>query len=158
MEHVIAQPFTNGVERLLSAMLGVGCRLVSERHPPGAGSVSGIITLSGPASVEVVLAFPVETATHIVAEMIGLDVGEVDEDIITDGVGEVANIVVGNAKAELAATRYAFQMSLPRVVASPDGDPVPERGEVTARHFDSDLGPFSMYVSLHPPPPGEPDR
>jgi chemotaxis protein CheX len=145
MDRKITRPFASSLEDLLVSMLGVNCRPIDGEPPPPLASISGIVNVSGRAHGQVALTFPRETASLLVAEMIGVEVDEVDDEMLSDGVGEMANIVVGKAKAELSETDYAFQMSLPRVVAdSTEATP----GE--ACHYETELGSFSMYLSIAP--------
>ena len=53
---------------------------------------------------------------NVVASMLGLEISELDGDNdIFDGVGELINMIAGNAKTSLATTQHHFEFSLPRV-------------------------------------------
>ena len=108
--------------------------------------VSGIIGLAGETVGAVVLSFSRETAIEMVSKMEGRAYTALGSEVI-DGVGELINIIAGNAKQGLMDFR--IEISLPGVITGttyrihwPDGIPV-----VTIP-FESDIGPFTVNVSL----------
>ena len=80
------------------------------------GDVSAMMGLSGTASGSVVLSFPMNAAATIVGRMIKRDVTDPGQTIVSDGVGELVNVIAGNAKAAFADTPYHFEIGLPSVV------------------------------------------
>ncbi|MDQ3001951.1 MAG: chemotaxis protein CheX [Fibrobacterota bacterium] len=108
--------------------------------------ISGIIGLSGGAKGTVSLSFPKLTALKAVSQFIGEKIVTVD-DTVKDAIGELANIVAGAAKRELA--QYKINISLPTVIIG-DGHEVQGGKEVIplAVPFDSPLGMFSLVVSF----------
>ena len=108
--------------------------------------VSGIIGLAGDTSGAVVLSFSRDTAISIVGRFAGRSFNALTNDVL-DGVGELVNIIAGNAKKDLSEFRIAI--SIPGVVVGdkyrirwPDGIPV------INIPFESELGGFSVNVSL----------
>jgi len=108
--------------------------------------VSGIIGLAGETEGAVVLSFSRETAINIVSRMSGKRYHALGTEII-DGVGELINIIAGNAKQGLL--EFRIKISLPGVITGntyrihwPDGVPV------ICIPFESDAGPFTVNVSL----------
>lgn len=75
--------------------------------------ISGIIGLSGGAKGAISLSFPVDVALEVVSNFIGEPVTELNEDV-TDAIGELANIIAGYAKKDLA--EFNISISLPSVV------------------------------------------
>lgn len=108
--------------------------------------ISGVIGLSGEAQGVISLSFPKILALKIVSILLGTQVKIVGDEV-TDGIGEIVNIVAGHAKQYL--TQYKLSISLPNVVignnhliAVPSGIPtiiVP---------LTSNLGEFAMEVAL----------
>jgi len=108
--------------------------------------ISGIIGLSGNAQGSISLSFPKIVALKTISAMIGSEIKIIGPEI-TDGIGELVNIIAGNAKQHL--TEYHLNISLPNVivgkdhyVSSPSGIPtiiVP---------FKCEFGDFAMEVSL----------
>ncbi len=80
------------------------------------GVISGFIDLAGSnARVSVAVTFSKEAILDIGSRMMHMELKEVDE-IITDLVGEMANMVAGGAKANLQEAGYDFDLTLPSIV------------------------------------------
>lgn len=108
--------------------------------------VSGVIGISGSAIGSVVLSFPRLPALRIVSQMLGTQVKVVGAEL-TDGVGELANIVAGNAKQYLEGLQLSI--SLPEVVIGRNLAPANGLGAPTlVVPFDCKLGSFSLEVTL----------
>jgi chemotaxis protein CheX len=151
METEYLRPFVDGVTELVSTMLQSHCCVAPSNEPLHA-DVSGIIHLQGNAPVKFALSFPRTTATKMVAQLLALDEAEVDDAILGDGIGEMANIVAGVAKSRLSNEDCPLRLSLPSViVASGHVLPFVEQPEVAHLRLVSDLGEFSLRVC--PPPP-----
>jgi chemotaxis protein CheX len=76
---------------------------------------------------------------------------ELTEDIVRDCLGEIANVVAGQAKALLAGTPYHFTFSTPTVVAGGghEGGATPGGGYLVVL-FGSDVGDFALQLGLGP--------
>ena len=110
--------------------------------------VSGIIGLGGEATGAVVLNFPESVAIAAVAKFVGEDFGSITPGVV-DGVGELTNIIAGDAKNRLMQKGYKFEIGLPKIVTG--------RNYITAQNkavpcivisFTSELGKFCLEVSL----------
>ncbi|KMQ52006.1 Chemotaxis protein CheX [Chitinispirillum alkaliphilum] len=113
--------------------------------------VSGIIGLSGEAQGSICLSFPKIVALKVISALLGMEIKIVGPDI-ADGVGELVNIVAGNAKQHL--TSYNLSISLPKVIFGKDHRIASGRGVPTlVVPFDSGLGDFAMEISLKTPEP-----
>ena len=106
------RPFINATADMLSTMLGVAGELVPQGDV-GDVDITGTIQLHGSQAIQLSLCFPHATAAGLVGQMLGLDPGACDEDTLRDGVGEMANIVAGRAKALLGSNKYS--LSLPTI-------------------------------------------
>ena len=114
--------------------------------PQNLMEVSGIIGLAGETVGAVVLSFSRETAIAMISRMEKTTYTALGGEVI-DGVGELVNIIAGNAKKDLMDFR--IEISLPGVVTGtayqihwPEGIPV------VSIPFTSEIGPFSLNVSL----------
>ena len=108
--------------------------------------VSGIIGLSGDVTGAVVLSFPVATAERVVSKFMGMAVTKDHEDF-ADAVGELVNMITGNAKAKFEGKRVSI--SCPSVVVGSDHQ-VFQRKDATIIEIpcDCDCGPFLVDVSI----------
>jgi chemotaxis protein CheX len=115
-------------------------------NPQELDMVSAIIGLAGDTRGAVVLSFSRDTAIAIVSKMAGHEYKVLGNEVL-DGVGELVNIIAGNAKQDLL--EFRIEISLPGVITGnsykvhwPEGIPV------VAIPFQTELGPFTVNVSL----------
>ena len=111
--------------------------------------ISAIIGLAGDIVGAVVLSFPRETAITMASRFSGQKHHAVGKEVL-DAVGEMVNIIAGNAKKDLVDFR--IEISLPGVITGntyrinwPQGIPV-----ITIP-FESEAGSFSVNVSFKEP-------
>lgn len=142
-------PFLQASLNLFRNYLGVECSTSApflNPDPKNLDEVSGIIGLAGETTGAVVLSFGRETAVKLAGVMAGKQFFSLSNEVL-DIVGELVNIVAGNAKKDLL--EFRISISLPGVLVGknsaikwPTGVPV-----ITIP-FNSELGPFSVNVSL----------
>jgi chemotaxis protein CheX len=97
-----------------------------------------------------ILSFSQGTAAALARRVLAGVVGDADQAMIRDCMGEVANVVAGQAKALLYGTPSHFTLSTPTVLS--DGAAgVPEGTWVIG--FDSDVGAFAAHVCTPPAGP-----
>ena len=112
-------PFTQGAIETLTTMLGLEANLGSDERGEDC-PLAAYVDLQGERTGRLVLSFPSSTASFLVAEMMAVDLDEMDDELLHDGVGEVANMIAGYAKTQLADTAYHFSLHLPSVVFGED--------------------------------------
>jgi chemotaxis protein CheX len=142
-------PFITSTLETFKTMTGAQVRAGKPRaksEPSPSYDVSGIIGLSGTAQGSVALSFPKAMALKVVSKLLGTPVKIVGPELI-DGVGELANIIAGNAKQHLNG--LDLSISLPNVVVGNDHIIGNKSGIPTiVVPFGSDLGDFAMEISL----------
>ena len=149
MKAEFINPFLKASINLFKEYLGlqaVSGKPYLRPDPQDLDEVSAIIGLAGDTRGAVVLSFSRETAIKIVSKMEGHEYKMLGNDVL-DGVGELVNIIAGNAKQDLLDFR--IEISLPGVITGnsykirwPEGIPV------VAIPFTTEVGPFSVNVSL----------
>ena len=118
----------------------------AKTEPYSEYDISRIIGLSGDAKGCIAISFPKLMALKVVSAMLGTPIKVVGNDV-TDGIGEIANIIAGNAKQHLNGLN--LMISLPNVVVGKDHMLVSMRDIPTlVVPFHSEMGDFSMEVSL----------
>ncbi len=95
---------------MLNAKATAGKPFLKKEQQPSY-DVSGVIGLSGNARGAIILSFPKAVALKVISVMIGTEIKIVGPEV-TDGIGELANIVAGYAKQNL--TNYGLTISLPK--------------------------------------------
>lgn len=149
VEHI--NPFLKAVTNTFSTMLSAEAHRgelalgdPSVRMYP----ISGLIGLSGRAHGMVVINLSTEVALKAASAMLMTECTEVDGDVI-DAVGELANMVAGQAKTELQ--EYDLSVGLPNVVTG-EGHSVrfPSSTPPLAVPFSTDIGPLRLEVGFEP--------
>jgi chemotaxis protein CheX len=98
----------------------LGCDLVAERpyfSDPGVVAqwdISAVIGLTGEARGAVVISMKTELAVRLTGILTGSTHSKIDEDVV-DAIGEIINIIAGNAKRGLEEL-YRLIISLPTIV------------------------------------------
>lgn len=111
------------------------------------GEVTGIVAVTGHAAGSIALTFPVDCAKVVVANMLGEEIQDVQE--IKDGVGELTNMISGQARKGLATKGMKFHAGIPQVMAG-KGHPVRHLvdGPVIAIPFSTPYGDITVEVCL----------
>lgn len=77
--------------------------------------IASIVGFAGVLEGSITLLFSKAMACKIVSKMLGMELNEMSQDV-RDGVGEVANILVGGLKSRVAPMGYQFEISIPSVI------------------------------------------
>lgn len=117
-----------------------------KRHPYPTYDISGVIGLSGQAQGSISLSFPRPDAENFVKLMLG-NPPTLSEEEMADGIGEIVNIIAGNAKQHL--TNFNLSISLPNVIIGKKHTLAGQSGSPTiVVPYTSESGKFAMEVSL----------
>ncbi|MEO1496564.1 MAG: chemotaxis protein CheX [Planctomycetota bacterium] len=110
--------------------------------------ISGLIGLSGGASGMVVINLSEELALNAASAMLMEEKTEVDDDVL-DAIGELANVIAGQAKTELE--EYKLFVGLPNVITG-DGHEIrfPSATPPLAVSFSTAMGPMRLEVGFEP--------
>ena len=108
--------------------------------------VSGIIGLSGDVTGAIVLSFPMAVAERVVSKFTGMEMTQDHEDF-ADAIGELVNMIAGNAKAKFDGKRVSI--SCPSVVVG-SGHQVFQSRDATIVEIpcSCDCGAFLVDVSI----------
>lgn len=151
VEHI--NPFVNAVTNAFDTMLGLEVRrgdlsLADPRrrkHP-----ISGVIGLTGEAVGTVVINLSEEVAMKVASALLMDDIHEMCDDVI-DSVGELANIVAGQAKVHLH--QYSLSVSLPSVVTGVGHEiRFPSSAPPICVPFETDFGQLLLEVGFETSP------
>jgi chemotaxis protein CheX len=145
VEHL--NPFIAATIHTFHTMVACDVRPGKPSLSPDKGTrfdVSGVIGLSGMAQGTVALSFGRITALKVVSAFAGMRILALD-DIATDAMGELANIIAGSAKKDLS--EFKIQISLPTVILG-DGHELAGPREIVPMvvPFISPHGNFHLVV------------
>ncbi len=145
-------PFIVAVTKTLETM--VGCAVTRgapqlKKNPQTLYPISGIIGLSGVVAGTVVLTMSHELALKSASAMLMEECTELNPDVF-DAVGELTNIIAGNAKAQLE--EYKLGLSLPNVINGTNTElRFPENCQPITIPFTTDFGPMAVEIGFTAP-------
>jgi len=110
--------------------------------------ISAIIGLTGDTSGSIILSFPKALACRIASNMLMEEIPELNQSV-EDAVGEIGNIVVGDARRILIQDGFSLSISVPTVVVG-TGHKISRSGDVPciAIPFNTPFGEFEVNVGL----------
>jgi len=109
--------------------------------------VLGIISLVGGLQCSIVLGLPRETAKAVTAKFAGFEI-DYDGPDMGDVVGELANVVAGDAAGRLESRGIKADLSLPTVARGNDVEMIQQDGMLSRLvHFECTDGSFWVKIS-----------
>ena len=149
LDPIYVTAFVEATKKVFQTMLGLEVTFedpVPSKLPHLANDVSAIIRMTGGVIGIVVLSFPVASAEEIVSSLVGSPVVSKSDDF-TDALGELVNMISGNAKANFVGKQVC--LSRPSVVMG-EGNTVqqPSGSVCVSIPFRSSHGHFAVDVSL----------
>ena len=141
-------PFLSAVQNVFETMITVPYKLGKPNlkgDDKASFEVSGIIGISGQVTGCVVVSFPVNIALQLASALIGETLTEVDADC-TDAIGEIANMVAGDAKRGFPETNTTI--SVPSVVVGQHRIAFPKGVPIISIPCSTDAGDFAIDVAL----------
>ena len=145
----VVSAFVTAVEAALREMAGVEAVALPVRPATGAdefGDLSAVLQLRSGADGCFVLSVPADTADVIAKRILAEVMPDPSPEMLRDCLGEVANVVAGQAKSLLSGTPYHFLFATPTVVA---GRPATVGASDWLVEFRSDVGAFTFHMCLN---------
>ena len=149
MDVSFVNPFINSTIETCKTMLNLDVEPQKPRLKQDEAlehDISAVIGLSGNARGTIALSFTKIMALKSVSAMLGMEIKVVGEDV-SDGVGELVNIIAGHAKQNL--TNYELSISLPNVIIG-NGHRIQSISGVPTIvvPFSCEYGEFTMEITL----------
>ena len=145
----LLEPFIEATTTALGEMAGaeVNVRTIHQQAiPQRLEDITAVVEMMSATGGFLILSFPQRTAAALAARMLAGVTQEVDDSLIRDCVGEIANVIAGQAKAILAGGPYRFTFSIPKVLSSVSEFRPPPGMNCLAIIFGSDQGDFAVQV------------
>ncbi len=115
-------------------------------NPIATGAISGLIHLSGDFSGSFAVSFSEKFILHVVSTMFGEEMKEINDEI-KDAVGEIANMISGQATIKLTELGKALKAKLSSVQTGPGHSIVHlENHPVIALPYRTEHGDFTIEV------------
>jgi len=143
----IAKPFVQATKHVLSTMAMIdptpGMPYVKKNNA-APGDVSAVVGLTGDKHGSISISFSKKCAVAIVKNMLGDDIQDIMQDA-KDAVGEITNMISGQARAGLAQMGLTMQASTPTIIFG-DNHTISHvsSGPVVAIPFTSEHGDFTV--------------
>jgi len=147
----IAKPFVTATTNVLSTMAGIqpipGQPYVKKNNV-AKGDVSAVVGITGHKNGSISVTFTKQCTIAVVKAMLGDDIQDIIQDT-KDAVGEVTNMISGQARAALSEMGMTFQGATPSVIMG-DGHTISHvtKSPVIAIPFKTNHGEFTVEFCL----------
>ncbi len=129
----------------------VGVRDISNQpQPPVPGGIAVLFGRCPLSDGPLVAYFPPSTATAIAGRILVDVAQELNQDLIADCMGEVGNVIAGQAKALLAETLHQCTFVMPPIVVQAENLTAEQNSLCRVITFGSELGNFTIQLFLGP--------
>lgn len=144
---VIAKHFISATSNVLSTMAGISPKAGApyvKKNMMAKGDVSAIVGITGHAKGSISVTFTKSCAIALVKGMLGDDIEDIIQDT-KDAVGEVTNMISGQARASLVNDGLVFQGATPTVIMG-DNHTISHvsKSPIMAIPFSTDNGDFTV--------------
>ena len=141
-------PFIKAVQNVFKTMIEIPLKLGKpylKKDSTPAHEVSAIIGLSGGVTGCVVINMSKDIALELVSALVGDEVTEIDDDC-TDAIGEIANMIAGNAKTDFPGSNHSI--SVPSVIIGQHLVSYPSGLPIIAIPCETDNGLFVIEIAI----------
>ena len=151
MDVNIINPFLAAAMHVLKTMARVDAKpgkLFLKKDDLAVGDVSAIIGVTGAAQGSMALVFTEQCIKHIASNLLGTPFTELNRDV-RDAVGELTNMICGDARRRLSEDGFALQAGIPTVVSG-KGHSIEHiaKGPRVAVPFETSHGSFMVEVAF----------
>ena len=151
MNVAFINPFIESTLRSLDMMAGIQAEkagLELKEDLITTYDVSAIIGLTGETSGSIIISMPEQLACKIASNMLMEEILTLNKNV-EDAIGEIGNIVVGDARRLLIQDGFSLSISIPTVVIG-KGHKISRSGDIPciAIPFKTEFGEFEVNVGL----------
>jgi chemotaxis protein CheX len=149
MDVTLINPFINATLNVLETMAFITVtpgKPYVKKGSVAVGDVTGVLGLTGVANGTIAVTFEEKCILNIVSNMFGETMETLNEEI-ADAVGELTNMISGQARRELEQMGKAFKAAIPSVVTGKNHSIRHyAKGPKIAIPFNTDGGDFTIEV------------
>jgi chemotaxis protein CheX len=149
MDVKLINPFINATINVLETMAFVTVaagKPYVKKDNLAVGDVSGVLGLTGIANGTIAVTFEEKCILNVVSNMFGETMSELNNEI-ADAVGELTNMISGQARRELEQIGKIFKAAIPSVVTGRNHSIIHySEGPKIAIPFKTDNGDFTIEV------------
>ena len=155
MDVKLVNPFIEATLHVLSSLAFTRAKAGKpflKKDSIASGDVSGIVGLSGEARGTISVSFSEQSILAIVGNMFGEPVKEINDEV-KDAVGEILNIVSGQARQKLEAMGRSLKGAIPTVITGKNhAISHITKQPIVAIPFETDNGHFTIEVCIEDKP------
>ncbi|MBI4666081.1 MAG: chemotaxis protein CheX [Nitrospinae bacterium] len=151
MKSEYINPFLQATLNVLSTMANIQAdpgKPYLKTDKKSVGDISGVIGLTGASRGAIVISFTTDAVCKVVGSMLGETYTDLSPDV-RDAVGELTNMISGDARRRLAELGIVFEAGIPTIVAG-KGHEIESitKGPVVAIPFTVDGHMFVVEASF----------
>ena len=144
-------PFIEGTINVLKTMAFIQSKPGKpyiKKNQTATGDITGIIGLSGDKEGSLSITFTFPCIKAVLEKMLGEVHDELNEDV-TDAVGEITNMICGDARNKLVAQNITLTAGIPTIVTG-EGHTVSHitKSAIVVLPFSTDFGNFSLEFAF----------
>lgn len=144
-------PFSTAAQDVFRMMLDIETSTsipeISHKIRSASNTVNILIGITGDLSGEIYYCFPKNTTLQMVKIMSGMDFDEIDE-FVTSAMGEVANIISGNALIGLSEKEINCDLQPPKILYGENLPANDSKQPVISTLVKSDIGDVELNIVL----------
>ena len=152
MDAKIINPFLEAAMNVLKTMAMIEAapgKPFLKKNDTAMGDVSGIIGITGAAQGSMSISFESPCICSVVTNLFGVSVSEINDEV-KDAVGEMTNMICGDARRRLEGAGISLQAGTPTVVAGKDHSITHiHTGPCLAVPFKTEKGKFVLEVAFN---------
>jgi chemotaxis protein CheX len=149
MDITLAKPFVKATVDVLSTMAMIqptAGKPFVKKDNVAHGDVTGIVGITGEKNGSISVTFTKPCAIAIVQNMLGGEIGDLLSDV-RDAVGEITNMISGQARRGLSEMGHVFQAATPSVIMGNNHTIAHvTSGPIMAVPFTTEHGEFTVEV------------
>jgi chemotaxis protein CheX len=151
MDVKLVNPFIEATTHVLSSMAFTTAKAGNpylKKDTIARGDVTGIVGLIGEARGTISVSFTESCILSIVSNMFGEEITEINDEV-KDAVGEILNIVSGQARQKLEGMGRVLKGAIPTVISGKDHTITHiTKQPIVAVPFESEKGTFTIEICI----------
>lgn len=150
MQFDYIDPFLNATTQVFQNMLQLDVipgQALTRENLISTKEVNVSIGVTGSLKGSVLFSYSEEMALRIVSEMAGMEMNQIDK-FVTSAIGELANIISGQAMTNLTAHGYECDIIPPQVMTGTDIHITMPTEEIVSLPLNSAFGEFEIHLAL----------